>query len=341
MEKMYSLSRISSVYKLLFLLVVSLVFVQCKKDDKPTTISTTPYVITVPDYFPAIQYNPLNPMTEEGVALGRKMYYEPLISNNGKSCSSCHEQKNGFTNYISNALVHVNLAWNTNFLWNGKIQGTLEEQMMFEVEHFFETDVSKLNLDDAYKAEFKKAFNVNTISQKDVAFALAQFFRSMVSYNSKFDRFLKGEEDLTPSELNGYTLFTTERGDCFHCHSIPLTSDNTFRNIGLDTVFTTGNLGRYEVTGNILDKGKFKVPTLRNIALSAPYMHDGRFKTLQEVIEHYNSGVKVSATIDPIMTKAGKEYGLKLTSKEKSDLVSFLLTLTDNDFVNNKAFSKP
>jgi cytochrome c peroxidase len=140
--------------------------------------------------------------------------------------------------------------------------------------------------------------------------------------------------------MNGYLLFNTERGDCFHCHSTPLFTDNTFRNIGLDSVFTTVNSGRYKITHDPQDKGKFKVPTLRNIELSAPYMHDGRFKTLEEVVEHYNSGVKLSETIDPIMTKAGKEYGLKLTVQEKTDLVNFLKTFTDYTFISNKAFSK-
>ena len=152
---------------------------------------------------------------------------------------------------------------------------------------------------------------------------------------------MRGETDLSPSELNGYLLFTTEKGDCFHCHSIPLTTNNTFSNIGLDSVFTTNNSGRYDVTKNVMDIGKYKVQTLRNIELSAPYMHDGRFKTLAEVIEHYNSGVKLSPTIDPIMTKAGKQYGLNLSQQEKKDLVSFLKLLTDTSFVKNKAFSKP
>ncbi|NUM30760.1 MAG: c-type cytochrome [Bacteroidetes bacterium] len=330
--------------KNIFFLISALsIFISsCKKDpiinDK---FKTTPYIIEVPKYFPIMNTNPLNPMTVEGFELGRKLYYDPILSNDGRSCASCHDQKYNFTTYASNALVHVNLAWNTNFLWNGHVTGTLEDIMMFEVGDFFNTDINKLNNSNDYKNLFKKAYNIDKITKTDVAYALAQFFRARVSYNSKFDKFIRGETDLSPSELNGYILFTTEKGDCFHCHTLPLTSDNQFRNIGLDSVFEAHNLGRYEVTHNPLDKGKFKVPTLRNIEVSAPYMHDGRFKTLAEVVEFYNSGVKVSSTIDPIMTKPGKEYGLKLTTKEKSDLISFLKTFTDTSFLNNKAFSKP
>lgn len=342
MEKMYlQLNKKTSVGLILFLLILT-TFFSCVKNQPPVvTNTTTPYEINVPKGFPVIVYNPNNPMTKEGVELGRKLYYDPIISNDGRTCSQCHFQANGFTTFTSNALVHANLAWSTNFLWKGEVSGTLEDQMVFEVTKFFETDVSKLNANSEYKQLFKKAFNINTITEKDVAFGLAQFFRALVSYNSKFDKFLRGEEDLSPSELNGFILFTTEKGDCFHCHSIPLTTDNAFRNIGLDSAYNSTNWGRYEVTHNPLDKGKFKVPTLRNIELSAPYMHDGRFATLAEVIEHYNSGVKISKTIDPIMTKAGKEYGLNLSAQEKKDLISFLKTLTDTSFINNKAFSKP
>ncbi len=342
MEKMYLLLNKKTASGLILSLFVLMGFFACnEKPPVDTNFKTTPYSINVPKNFPVITFNPENPMTEEGVALGRKLYYDPIISNDGRFCGQCHYQANGFTTFASNALVHTNLAWSTNFLWKGEVSGTLEDQMVFEVTQFFNTNVTKLNNNDEYKGLFKKAFNITNITQKDVAFGLAQFFRALVSYNSKFDKFSRGESDLTPSELNGYILFTTEKGDCFHCHSIPLMTDNAFRNIGLDSGYNTDNSGRYYVTKNPLDKGKFKVPTLRNIELSAPYMHDGRFATLAEVIEHYNSGVKISPTIDPIMTKAGKAYGLKLSVQEKKDLVSFLKTLTDTSFINNKAFSKP
>lgn len=340
MEQMYlQLNKKNTFGFALGLIVISTMF-SCVKTPPPTH-TTTPYTINIPKGFPAITYNPLNPMTQEGVALGRKLYYDPIISNDGRFCAQCNTQTYGFTNYNSNALVHANLAWSTNFLWKGEVSGTLEDQMEFEVSKFFFTDVSKLNANSEYKTLFKNAFNITTITQKDVAYGLAQFFRALISNNSKFDKFSRGETDLTPSELNGYILFTTEKGDCFHCHSLPLSTDNTFRNNGLDSVYNATNWGRFEVTHNPLDKGKFKVPTLRNIQLSAPYMHDGRYKTLAEVIEFYNSQVKISPTIDPIMTKAKKAYGLLLTDQEKKDLLNFLKTFTDTSFINNPAFSKP
>ena len=179
------------------------------------------------------------------------------------------------------------------------------------------------------------------ITEKEVAYALAQFFRVLASTDSKFDKFLKKEAALSPSELNGMDIFFTEKGDCFHCHTVPLMTNNDYHNIGLDSVFSGGNLGRYTITTDVTDIGKFKSPSLRNVALTAPYMHDGRFATLEEVVEHYNSGVKNSSTLDPLMTKPGKEFGLQLTAQEKSDLVSFLKTFTDDTFLTDTTLSNP
>jgi cytochrome c peroxidase len=141
--------------------------------------------------------------------------------------------------------------------------------------------------------------------------------------------------------MNGFNIFTTEKGDCFHCHSLGLFTDNKFHNIGLDSEFTSINMGRYNVTLKQADMGLFKTPTLRNIQLTAPYMHDGRYLTLEQVVEHYNSGVKQSNTLDPIMTKPSKIYGLGLTPTEKQDLVAFLKTLTDTTFTKNPLLQNP
>ena len=164
--------------------------------------------------------------------------------------------------------------------------------------------------------------------------------RTMISYNSKLDKRLRNEITLTASELNGYVIYVTERGDCFHCHNIDagrLMTDNLFHNNGLDSVFT--DLGRGAITGNVFDNGKFLTPTLRNIALTAPYMHDGRFQTLEEVVEHYNSGGKASSTVDPLMKHVGT--GLNLSTQEKADLVAFLKTMTDSSFINDARFKSP
>jgi cytochrome c peroxidase len=328
------------IYSLLF--IISLLFC-CKKDAPPSevTYDPTPYNLITPANFPAYKDNPANPLTKEGVSLGRKLYYDPILSSNGLSCSSCHYQSKGFSTPLANSLIHTNLIYNQYFLWDGKINGTVEDAMMYEVEDFFHTDISKLNNNNTYKALFKKAFGVETITSKEAAYALAQFIKTLVSGNSKFDKMLRHEIVFTPSEMNGFIIFYTEKGDCFHCHTIPLLSDNSFRNIGLDNVYTPSNYGRYAVTHNSADMGKFKVPSLRNIELTAPYMHDGRFATLEEVIDHYDSGVKPGPTLDPIMTKPAKINGLNLTLQEKSDLISFLKTFTDSSFINNPELGAP
>ena len=309
----------------------------CKKEnpDEEVNYTLTPYSINYPAYFPDLIIPETNPLTVEGIQLGRKLYYDPILSNTGLSCSSCHEKSSSFSMYSINSLPHINLGWNSNFLWNGKISGSLEDIMRFEVEEFFSTDVSKLNNSSEYLALFKKIYGVDNITSKEVAYALAQFFRYLTSFNSPFDKFANHEITLSSSELNGFVIFNTEKGDCFHCHSLGLFTDNKFHNNGLDSTYSGVNMGRYNVTGNPADIGAFKSPTLRNIEFTAPYMHDGRFTTLEEVVEFYNSQVKFSSTVDPIMTKPSKEFGLQLTPTEKTDLVNFLKTLSDSSFINN------
>ena len=331
--------------KLYFLTLLIIFGFSCKKKGEIAPIESSEelhYVnIERPTNFPEMILNSENPLSEEGIELGRKLYYDTKLSNDGKSCSSCHFQNNSFSLPSVNSLAHINLAWHSSFLWNGAVKGTLEDAMMFEVEDFFNTIVTNIQNDANYPQQFKNVFGNSTITTKNIAFALAQFIRSMVSSNSKFDKYLRGELILSSEEFSGMDIFLTERGDCFHCHSVGLFTDNNFHNIGLDDVFTSTNWGRFEVTNNEADKGKFKSPTLRNIELTAPYMHDARFSTLEQVVEFYNSGVKVTQYTDPIMTKTGKEFGLQLSSQEKSDLISFLKTLTDSTFVNNPKFSHP
>lgn len=324
--------------------LVALVIFSCKKDaadTQPLPATLTPYTINYPNYFPALTIPADNPLTVEGINLGRYLYYDSILSNNGRSCSTCHNANESFSSFTANSLPHVNLAWNTNFLWNGKIGGTVEDIMKFEVEVFFNTNVSKLNNSEFYRNEFKKVYNVETISSQNVAYALSQFFRVMVSANSLCDKFFQHTGWFNTSEMNGFILFTTEKGDCFHCHSLGLFTDNKFHNIGLDSLFTGIGRGRYNITGKPSDMGLFKTPTLRNIELTPPYMHDGRYLTLDDVVEHYNSKVKHSTTLDPIMTKPSKLFGLGLTATEKQDLVAFLKTLTDTTFTRNTLLQKP
>jgi cytochrome c peroxidase len=346
---------------LILLCVCSTLFSSCKKDeDEPETpYQTTPYTLETPPGFPAMAIPADNPITVEGVALGRKLFYEKLLSgNNTQSCATCHNQALSFTDNgtrfstgitgavgTRNAQPLINLGYNLHYFWDGRA-GTLEEQALGPVKNPIEMHLAwteaaaRLNANTSYKAEFKKAFNVDVIDSTHVVKALAQFMRTMISYNSKLDRRLRNEANLSASELNGYVIYNTEKGDCFHCHSIDagrLLTDNQFHNNGLDSVFT--DLGRGAITGNPNDNGKFLTPTLRNIALTAPYMHDGRFQTLEQVIDHYNTGGKASSTVDPLMKHVGT--GLNLTSQEKADLLAFLRSMTDSTFINDTRFKSP
>ena len=344
--------------KLLYLLILAVVLISCKKE--PVTPETpyipTPYKFQIPAGFPPLPDPEFNPATEEGVKLGRMLYYDTILSTTGRSCSSCHSQSLSFSAPKGpggfSVPPHVNLGWKTEFTWEGA-ESVLDHVAIIDLEvpDFIQPNMTilleRLQAHDQYQDLFKKAFGIDitTVSVQErklyISYAIAQFMRSLISGNSKFDAVLRGEEFFTDAELKGYEIFNTEKGDCFHCHSSSLFADNQFHNIGLDDEFNGIDKGRNLITNKATDLGKFFTPTLRNIELTAPYMHDGRFITLEEVVEFYNSGVKNTATLDPIMTKPGKDNGLNLTETEKQYLISFLKTLTDTSFINNKNFSSP
>ncbi len=317
----------------------------CKKNNEenvPAVYTPTPLTINIPSNLPIMVIPSDNPTTVEGVELGRRLYYDSLLHPDHKmACASCHVQSAGFTTQGTNVIPHINLGFSNKFLWNGAVQGSLEDAMLFEVKDFFKTDISKLQNSTVYPEMFNKAFGSNVISEQKCAYALAQFLRTMVSGNSKFDKFKRNELVLNLEELKGWMIFFTEQGDCFHCHSLSLMTDGNLHNIGLDSVFTGSNAGYYNVSNNPADLGKFKTPSLRNCGIRTSFMHDGRFHTLDEVIEHYNSYVKISPSVDPIMTKPGKLNGLQLTDEDKKNLKAFLLTLTDSVYLSNSAFSSP
>ncbi|HMN04216.1 MAG TPA: cytochrome c peroxidase [Flavobacteriales bacterium] len=330
----------------------------CRKDpsltqEDPCASARTPLHLDYHAFFPDPVIPADNPLTVEGVELGRRLYYDPILSSSGplagRSCSSCHFQEHAFTVPDpgvpaignTNVLSHCNLAWASHFLWDGSAGPTLEDVMRYEVEDFFQLDVNVLREHPEYPELFRKAFGTCEITLPLVEKAMAQWFRRLTSANSKFDRFLKNEEALSPEEWRGFQLFFTEAGDCFHCHSMPLMTDDGFHNIGLDSIFVGKGVGRYAVTGNPMDMGAFKTPTLRNIALTAPYMHDGRFQTLEEVVDFYSGGAKHSPSLDPIMTKPGTGITIGMTPEQKADLVAFLHTLTDDVFVTDTALASP
>jgi len=311
-------------------------------------ITTTPYDIITPYGFPDMIIPEDNPMTFEGVELGRKLFNDPILSaNNTLACINCHMPESSFSdpNQFStgidgflgnrNSSALINLGWSSSFNWDGSVT-TLEEQAFepvtnpIEMHNTWSNVENNLNSNSEYVQLFKQAFNIDYIDSTHVVMAIAQFERTLISNNSKFDKYSRGEEVFTKSELNGFAIFNSEKGDCFHCHGTSLFTDNLFHNNGLD-VEPFLDLGLGKITENTSDNGKFKTPTLRNIEVSAPYMHDGRFATLEKVIEHYDSGGHFSSTVDPLMKKLG--VGLNLTNQEKSDLISFLKTLTDYDYI--------
>lgn len=335
----------STIPLLILILFMATACQKRQEEDIRPDNQTTPFELEIPNGFPVPEIPESNPTTRKGVKLGRTLYYDNLLSKGGplegKSCSSCHQQKNGFSSKGTTVLPHINLAWNRAFLWKGDIVGNLEEIMRFEVEDFFQADLDHIRQTQNYPRLYQKAFGSEKITIDRTAKALAQFIRTITSSNSKLDRYLRGKASLTPSEANGLTLFNSEKGDCFHCHNLRLFTDGEFHNIGLDTTYLGLDKGRFLVTGDSTDIGKFKTPTLRNVALRPPYMHDGRFQSLIEVVEHYNSGVKRSTTLAPVLVNPGQDLQLHLTYEEKLDLVAFLKTLTDSTFINEPKFGKP
>ncbi len=330
------------------------------KDYVPTPLPLkTPTILQQKLITPVIPFT--NPQTIEGVSLGKKLFYDPILSGNNKmSCATCHSPASAFANNTvfsvgidgiegsRNAMPLFNLAWNFDerFNWDGS-ELSLERQALtpvsnpLEMHAIWDDVIIKLQQNQDYSKLFNRAFGDNTIITKELtAKAIAQFERTLISANSKFDKYLLDEARLTPQELNGFNVFMDEeRGDCFHCHgdnNNPLWTDNIFHNNGLDENFN--DLGLGGVNGDPIDYGKFKTPSIRNLAYSAPYMHDGRFKTLEEVINHYSEGLKRSATIDPLMKKVD-EGGAGLSDNDKTDLKAFLLTLSDYEFINNPEFN--
>ncbi len=354
-------------------------------DDKPTPTpyEPTPYEIEIPFGFPTILNIPDdNPMTVEGVELGRFLFYDGRMSGRTHpdslmSCATCHRQERsfeagvdhpdfvgGFPHGVTGMQTHhvmlpmINLVWNTSgYGWNGFLYPDNPNVDMRNIEDFVRlTVMAKDEIDSdtstvknlfqtipGYPELFEKAFGSSTITFTNIEKAIAQFVRTLISANSKFDRYRVGEEQLTQSELNGYVLFTTEEGaDCFHCHGgfgNPLFTTHLYYNNGKDTQFTDP-MDRFRISNDPMDHGAYKATTLRNIEVQGPYMHDGRFATLEEVIEFYNNELQVSPYINPLMHHIN-DGGIQLTPNENEDLLNFIKTLRDDEFMTNKKFSAP
>ncbi len=372
--------------------LLGLIAVQgCRKDPEDPPVngggggttnypSPTPYTLDLPANLPPMVIPTDNPLTEQGVRLGRFLFYEERLSgDNTMSCGSCHAPSLAFTDGFAvsvgidgvagtrSAMPLFNLGYSSHFFWDGRAT-SLEMQALepvpnpVEMHEEWPDAVAKLQMDAVYPELFGRAFGTEVITPTLVTKALAQFMRTLVSGNSKFDRVRRGEDIFTPQEALGASLFALEGGpsgeqiplagggfvvgqggaDCFHCHGMDagLFTDEQFHNNALDAE-PFADLGRGAVTGSIYDNGKFKTPSLRNVMLTAPYMHDGRFSTIDEVIEHYNEGGHPSSTVDPFMKFTDPDYTMELTPQKKEQIKAFLHTLTDHVFINDARHQDP
>tara|TARA_R110000737_G_scaffold136874_3_gene167742 strand:+ start:1921 stop:3045 length:1125 start_codon:yes stop_codon:yes gene_type:complete len=332
---------------------------------------------TAPFVFGRFIIPPNNPLTMESVLLGKRLFYDPLLSSNNQvSCATCHKQSLAFTDGLKtsvgvsgiplafNSMSLVNLMWGPrHFFWNGR-SSSLEDQALQPIQHADEMgrNIDELIVDlknnDTYINLFMLAFG--EISAQSIAKALANFQRTLISSNSRYDQYLRGEITLSSQEENGRKLFmahpdtkvTLRGGNCIDCHSQFLTSGfstvfDGFSNNGLDNDQTL-KAGLFSLTKNEAHRGLFKAPTLRNIAVTSPYMHDGRFATLEDVLAHYNGGIKRSKTLSPLIIEADNipktqndHISLNLNDNEITAIIAFLHTLTDEEFLANSAFSNP
>ncbi|MFA7275114.1 MAG: cytochrome c peroxidase [Crocinitomicaceae bacterium] len=351
--------------------VLITVIYSCKKATNgadAVNIENEPYILEYGTTLPAPNLPMDNPLTKAKVQLGRMLFYEKSLSgDNTMACATCHKQENAFSDVSQfsigidglpgkrQAMAIMNMAWNSaGYFWDGRAS-TLRQQSLMPIQDVLEMHETLSNAVDElaskpmYKDQFKKAFGSTSVTSEKISLALEAFMLTMVSGHSKYDQYLAGQATLNTSEENGRKLFFAEYNpgfpnlsgaDCAHCHSGSNFENNLYMNNALDLESDILDFGHMNVTSNASDKGKFKVPTLRNIAVTFPYMHDGRFTTLEQVIDHYNSDIRTSSTADPALM-ATQSTGLMLTSQDKADLVNFLKTLTDNSFLTDQRFSNP
>jgi cytochrome c peroxidase len=321
----------------------------CKPD--PSVSPNEEIRFSVPKGWPEPVYKfENNALSKAGFELGRKIFFDTRLSrDNSISCGSCHQPFAAFSQFdhdlshgvdnklgIRNSPALFNLNWHSSYFWDGGVvhienQPLNPIQNPVEMDETLENIIAKLKADKNYSTAFKATFGDETINSQRIFKALAQFMGMLVSSNSKYDHFVRGEEggQMTSAELNGLSIY---RAKCAACHKEPLFSDFSYRNNGL-LPSTLNDSGRARITLEANDLYKFKVPSLRNLKYSAPYMHDGRFRTLPEVLNHYTSGIHPSPTLDPLL-----QNGIQLTDQEKSDLLTFLNTLNDESFVKDVRF---
>jgi cytochrome c peroxidase len=328
----------------------------CSEDDMSNYEAVDePYEFVLPSNFPELQYPIENNMPSKfGVELGRKLFYDGRLSSTGLvSCAFCHEQAHAFTHHGHNLSHGVhdrigrrntpatqNLAYLDNFFFDGAASNMnmvpiVPIHNVDEMDENIPSIISKLEADGEYRRLFGLAFENNEVNSTNMMKAMAQFMTIMISSNSKYDKFVRNEDNVSfiETELEGRNLFNDK---CASCHATDLFTDNQFRNIGLPINPNINDLGRAEVSGNPDDQNKFKVPSLRNIELTAPYMHDGRFGSLNSVLNHYRFNVQPDANLDPELINEDGSLGIQMTDEEAEKIIAFLKTLTDYEFITNE-----
>ncbi|MFI8377900.1 cytochrome-c peroxidase [Leeuwenhoekiella sp. NPDC079379] len=345
--------------KYAYVLLGILIFMSCTtNDDSEYSELDENLELNIPANFPEMSYNlTSNPPTKNGFELGKKLFYDGNLSANGFiSCGFCHEQSSAFTHHghqfshgindlegTRNTPAIQNMAFLSEFAWDGAtshldlfpiIPITNEVEMGETLSNV----LAKLKNDSEYQRLFASAFTDGEVNNENFLKALSQFMVMMISSNSKYDKYVRNEEggDFSAIEKTGLDLFKSK---CASCHKTDLFTDSAFRNNGLPPYPDINDVGRAEVSGSVADNYKFKVPSLRNVALTAPYMHDGRFGSLASVLNFYNSGVQDSETLDPILKQNGK-LGIALNAEDQKALIAFLQTLTDTEYINDKRFSE-
>lgn len=328
----------------------------CSKEED--AYENLPLTIEKPSNFPEAAYDfTTNPPTEKGFELGKKLFYDGRLSSDGVvSCGFCHIQQDAFTHHghsvshgvnnnvgIRNTPPIQNLAFQTSFMWDGAtnhldLQPVIPFTSPVEMNGNFGTALAMMRADREYVKLFELAFPDKQINSENMLKALGQFMAMAISANSRFDKYRRHQTggNLTTEELQGYALFNQK---CASCHATDLFTDNSFRNNGLPINPLVNDMGRFRVTQLEQDKYKFKVPSLRNIEKTAPYMHDGRFYTLEAVLNHYVNGVIHTQNLDPLLL-SNASLGIALSDSDKIKIIAFLKTLTDNEFLTDKRFSE-
>lgn len=334
---------------LLTLLTTLLLSLWLMESCRKNKVELTAMPIVPPAHFPATSFYQNNPITKEGFELGRRLFYDGNLSQDGYvSCGSCHEQRAAFGTYdhdlshgvngahgIRNAMSLFNLAWQTSFGWDGKynsLEAVYAAHLTSPIEmgETISNVIQKLQADSRYRQQFNRVYGSTAVTQQRISNALTQFVGAMLSANTKYDSVKQNLATFTTSEQTGYTIFLNK---CNSCHTEPLFTDFSYRNNGLEMT-PLNDRGRMMVTGNNADSLKFRVPSLRNLFKSYPFMHDGRFIGFEQVFDHYQSGAQASATLDPLLSN-----GISLSVGERTALVDFLRTLTDNKFTSNTSFN--